>query len=148
MASTDTSGRSRESAIETHLVRRCHDLGLLCLKTIAAGRVGIPDRLVLGHDSTGAAVSLFIELKRPGGLPRPIQRRRIEQLRQHGAHAVVADTTQQVDDLLTDYFTNPSVPIADRDPHQAPLPGRAAVQVTDLAARGPGTGDDPRGHTP
>lgn len=125
----------RESVIEHHLVRRCQELGLLCLKTVAAGRVGIPDRLVQGYDSRGDAVALFIELKRPGGTPRPIQRHRIQQMRDHGAHAVVADTTDQVDDILAEYYTHPAIPIAQRDPKKAPLPGRAAVLVTDLAAR-------------
>lgn len=125
----------REAVIERHLIKRCNELGLMCLKTIAAGRVGIPDRLVQGYDSRSDAVALFIELKRPGGTPRPIQRRRIEQMRAHGAHAVVADTKDQVDQLLADYYTHSTMPIAERDPHQAPLPGRSAAMVTDLAAR-------------
>lgn len=133
--------RPLESAIEKHLIDRCQQLGLLCLKTIAASRVGIPDRLVQGYDSRGDAVALFIELKRPGGAPRPIQRKRIQQLRDHGAHAVVADTCEQVDALLDEYYTNPAVPIAERDPHQAPLPGRGASVITDLAARGPASSD-------
>ena len=52
---------------------------------------GVPDRLLLGHDARGDAVSLFVEVKRPGERPRPSQVGMITTMRDHGAHAVVAD---------------------------------------------------------
>lgn len=115
----------RESAVEDHLVRRCAELGLLCFKTVALARRGLPDRTVVGHDAHGDAVVLFVELKRPGQAPRPSQVHMITALRDHGAHAVVADSAAAVDALLADYITDPAMPIAQRDPHTAPLPGRA-----------------------
>ena len=78
----------------------------------------------LGHDARGAAVTLFVEVKRPGEKPRPSQVGMITTMRDHGAHVVVADSRTAVDEVLAEYFVRPSVPIAERDPHDAPLPGR------------------------
>lgn len=122
----------RESVVEDHLVDRCADLGLLCFKTIAQGRRGLPDRMVIGHDAHGDAVTLFVELKRPGQVPRPSQVHMITALRDHGAHAVTADSMASLDALLEDYFLSPPVPIAERDPHTAPLPGRTGAVVMPL----------------
>lgn len=114
--------RPKERIIERYLVDRCHTLGILCLKFASPGHIGVPDRLLLGHDATGVAVTLFVELKRPGGRPRPSQIHMIAEMRDHGAHAVVAATKAEVDELLADYFSHPATPLADRDPHAAALP--------------------------
>lgn len=124
-----STAHPRESAVEDHLVHRCAELGLLCLKTVALARRGLPDRTVIGHDAHGDAVVLFVELKRPGEKPRPSQVHMIATLREHGAHAVVADSTAAVDALLADYITDPATPIAQRDPHAAPLAGRRGSVV-------------------
>ncbi|WP_287004206.1 MULTISPECIES: VRR-NUC domain-containing protein [Gordonia] len=120
------AGRPRplERTVERHLVDRCRELGVACFKFVSPGHAGVPDRLLLGHDSSGAAVTLFVEVKRPGERPRPSQVGMITTMRDHGAHAVVADSRASVDALLDEYFTHPSVPIAERDPHDAPLPGQ------------------------
>ncbi len=86
----------------------------------------------MGHDANGDSVTLFVEVKRPGEVPRPNQVATIQKMRDHGQHAVVADSKSQVDVLLDDYFTRPAVPITERDPHDAPLPGRAGHIVTSL----------------
>lgn len=120
----------RESVVENHLVKRATALGLLCLKTQAVAVRAIPDRLVLGHDAHGAGVVLFIEVKRPGAQPRASQTKRIQDLRNHGAHAIIVDSTDAVDIALQEYFTAPSIAIALRDPNKAPLPGARATVVT------------------
>ncbi|HAT1138375.1 TPA: VRR-NUC domain-containing protein, partial [Corynebacterium striatum] len=46
---------------------------------------------------------IFVELKAPGRLPRPIQRRRIQQLRNHGISVEIVDSldkAQEVADAL------------------------------------------------
>lgn len=48
-------------------------------------------------------------------------------MRAHGAHVVVADSTNAVDQLLDDYFLRTPYPISLRDPHSAPLPGKSAA---------------------
>ncbi|OBC01744.1 VRR-NUC domain-containing protein [Gordonia sp. 852002-50395_SCH5434458] len=119
----------RECVVEKRLVDRCRELGLLCWKFTAPGHRGVPDRVLIGHDAHGATVTLFVEVKRPGQRPRPSQVAAIEDMRAHGAHAVVADTRQAVDALLADYFLAPAVPIAERDPHDAPLPGQRPPRI-------------------
>ena len=114
--------RPKERVIERYLLQRCRELDVLCLKFASPGHIGVPDRLLLGRDASGAAVSLFVEVKRPGGRPRPSQIHMIAEMRDHGAHAVVADTKAEIDALLTGYFTAPATPFADRDPHAAALP--------------------------
>ena len=114
--------RPKERVIERYLVDRCRELDVMCLKFTSTGHIGVPDRLLLGRDATGAAVALFVELKRPGGKPRPSQIHMIAEMRDHGAHAVVASTKAEVDELLADYFSHPATPLADRDPHAAALP--------------------------
>ncbi len=96
--------------------------GLLCLKFTSPSRRAVPDRIVLGHDAYGRAVTLFVEVKRPGERPRANQAAMIGSLRDHGAHAVVVDSTTAVDELLADYITTPATPPHERDPHDAPLP--------------------------
>lgn len=119
----------RERTVEQYLRRRCGELGLLCLKFTSPGRSGVPDRVLLGRDANGDAITLFIEVKRPGERPRPSQVATIDEMRGHGAHVVVADSVGAVDALLADYVTAPSVAIADRDPRDAPLPGRQSSPV-------------------
>ncbi|OBA38990.1 VRR-NUC domain-containing protein [Gordonia sp. 852002-51296_SCH5728562-b] len=118
-----------EAVIEQYLRSRCAEIGLLCWKFTAPGHRGVPDRVVMGHDARGDAVTLFVELKRPGAKPRPSQVAAIEDMRAHGTHAVVADTKAAVDALLSDYFTDPTIPIAERDPCAAPLPGTRPPRI-------------------
>ena len=67
----------RESDLEkfTRLYIKSH--GGLALKFISPGYAGVPDRLVL----MPGGKMCFMELKAPGRKPRPLQVRRIEQLR-------------------------------------------------------------------
>lgn len=86
----------------------------------------------MGHDANDDSVTLFVEVKRPDEAPRPSQVAMIRRMRDHGQHAVVADSKASVDALISDYFTHPTVPIAKRDPHAAPLPGRTGAVITAL----------------
>lgn len=117
-----TTRAPKESAVEAHLVGRCAELGLLCLKFTSPGRRAVPDRIVLGHDADGHSVTLFVEVKRPGEKPRANQAAMIRYLRDHGAHAVVVDSTTAVNELLADWITEPAAAPHERDPHAAPLP--------------------------
>ncbi|MCZ4652721.1 VRR-NUC domain-containing protein [Gordonia amicalis] len=124
--------RPKERIIERHLVDRCRELGVMCLKFTSPGHIGVPDRLLLGHDASGVAVTLFVEVKRPGGKPRPSQINRITEMRDHGAHAVIASTKAEVNAVLADYFTAPTTSFATRDPHAAPLPQLRAPIISGL----------------
>lgn len=70
----------KERQVERYLVDRVRALGGLCIKFVAPGDAGWPDRVVLipkGHIG-------FCELKRPGEKPTPLQLHRMKQLRELG----------------------------------------------------------------
>lgn len=69
--------------------------GGLCWKLTCPGTTGVPDRICL---KAGRAV--FIELKSPGKKPRPIQRRRIAQLRAQEFPVFVIDSPNQIGGVL------------------------------------------------
>lgn len=79
-----------EKEIEQKLKRRVEGKGGLCLKFTSPGWIGAPDRICLWP---GGRIS-FYEIKRPGAKPRPIQLRRLEQLRRLGFKAEVIDSEE------------------------------------------------------
>lgn len=83
-----------EKQVERYLVKQVKSLGGLSLKLTSL--IGIPDRLVLLPE--GRVV--FVELKRPGEMPRKIQEMRMKQLRRLGFKTYVADSYEQVDKLM------------------------------------------------
>ena len=84
-----------ESAIEKYMVKRCRESGVFILKN--TGMRGIPDRLLIYNGR-----HIFVELKRPGGKPRPLQIALIEKLRDHGAEVLIVDTKDKVDEVIRD----------------------------------------------
>lgn len=73
--------RRLESSIENQVVEKAKKLGVrLVLKFSPAGQAGFPDRIALIPGGS----PVFMEFKRPGEKPRPLQRRRIKQLRDLG----------------------------------------------------------------
>ena len=86
----------REKEIEKRLVRAVKDMGGIAPKFVSPGLDGVPDRLILlpgGHLA-------FAELKAPGQRPRPLQQRRIVQLRQLGFRVYIIDNTNQIGGVL------------------------------------------------
>ena len=79
--------KTTEREIEQKLKHAVEGKGGLCLKFVSPGWDGAPDRICLWP---GGRVS-FYELKRPGQKPRPLQLRRLEQLRRLGFKAEVVD---------------------------------------------------------
>lgn len=87
-----------EQAIEQHLKQAVEAIGGICWKFTSPGTAGVPDRICIHRGRV-----IFVELKAPGRLPRPIQRRRIQQLTDHGMDVVVVDSvegTKEVADAL------------------------------------------------
>lgn len=82
----------RESVIERRLSHEAAARGWLCWKLHADSVAGIPDRLLLGPD--GRAV--FVELKRSGEKPRPIQVYQHERLRALGFTVHVIDNADAI----------------------------------------------------
>ncbi|MDE1654362.1 VRR-NUC domain-containing protein [Actinotignum schaalii] len=85
----------REHHIEQALKQAIQGHGGLCWKLTCPGTTGVPDRLCLKN---GRAV--FVEVKAPGKQPRPIQARRISQLRDHGFTVLVIDQVDQIEGVL------------------------------------------------
>jgi hypothetical protein len=97
-------GQESEKAIEAYLVSEVRRRGGLCLKYSNPAEAGYPDRLVIlpREGCIGPAVC-FIELKRKGEKPRPLQVSRMNALRALGANAFVCDCKADVDAFMRAY---------------------------------------------
>lgn len=91
----------REKTIEHKLVMEVKSVGGLALKFVSPGFVGVPDRVILMPNGKVA----FAELKAKDKKPRPIQARRIEQLRKLGFKVYVIDNTQMIGDVIDEIRT-------------------------------------------
>lgn len=89
----------REKDIERQLQKRVKEAGGIALKFNSSNVNGVPDRIILFP--FGRAV--FIELKAPGRKPRPLQKKRIQQLRGMGFPVYVIDSHEGVEELLRDF---------------------------------------------
>lgn len=85
-----------EAYVEKYLVAEIAAIGGRAMKFTSPGTSGVPDRVVMAP----GAHTLFVELKRPGGRPRPLQVVTIEAMRESGADVRVIDTREGVDDLV------------------------------------------------
>lgn len=81
---------------EKALVKKVKALGGLCIKFTSPSMMGIPDRIVL----LPKAKLGFVELKRPGGKARPIQIKRIKDLKKLGFKVFVLDEKENIDEVI------------------------------------------------
>lgn len=91
-------GQDSEKTIEAYLVSEVRRRGGLCLKYSNPAEAGYPDRLVILPREV-----CFIELKRKGEKPRPLQVSRMNLLRALGANAFVCDCKADVDAFMRAY---------------------------------------------
>ncbi len=83
-----------EKEVEEHFVKKCTSVGWWCPKFTSPGTRAVPDRLVLLPNG----VTLYVELKRPGGKPRPNQLKLHERLlKKYRTKVYVLDTKEGVD---------------------------------------------------
>ena len=87
----------RERDVEQALIRAVRKEGGLCLKFVSPGWDGAPDRMCL---FLGGKMS-FVEVKRPGGKPRPLQVRRHEELRKLGFPVYVIDRKEMIPKVIS-----------------------------------------------
>jgi hypothetical protein len=83
----------RERDVESSLIREIRKQDGLCLKFVSPGWDGAPDRICLWE---GGRIA-FVEVKRPGAKPRPLQVRRAEQLRSLGFTVAVIDSPEEAE---------------------------------------------------
>lgn len=86
----------REKTIEQKLVKAVRAKGGIAPKFVSPGFSGVPDRLVLLPDGKCG----FVEVKVPGGKPRPLQESRIRLLRRLGFKVYVLDGAEQIGGIL------------------------------------------------
>lgn len=85
-----------ESKIEKRLKKEIELIGGKALKFVSPGMSGVPDRIILlPHGRI-----VFIELKAPGKKPRPIQIKRIKELKDLGFDVRVIDSIKGVKDFI------------------------------------------------
>lgn len=82
----------RERVIEQYLYKQCKEIGAMCIKQEARYNIGIPDRLVIY-----SGLCVFVEVKRPGGVPTPKQFLFHDKLEKIGMKVAVIDTKEKVD---------------------------------------------------
>lgn len=86
----------REREIERKLVSAVKSRGGICPKFVSSGFDGMPDRVVLlPHGKLG-----FVEVKRPGEKPRPLQTARHRLLRKLGFLVFVLDGEEQIGGMI------------------------------------------------
>ena len=85
-----------EKEIERKLVKQTKAYDGMCLKFTSPSLTGVPDRIVLLPKGKVG----FVEVKRPGERPRPIQVKRIEELRKLGFKVFVLDNKNDIKKIL------------------------------------------------
>ena len=91
-----------EKSIEQALVKSVKQKGGICPKFISPGFAGVPDRLVLMPGGRTA----FVEVKRKGEKPRPLQKHVHKVLRGLGFKVYVLDDTKDIEKILKGVMQN------------------------------------------
>lgn len=81
--------KQKESAIQSAIRKRLENDGWLVNKLILTSKPGTPD-LIAHKDGR----TIYIEVKRPGEKPRPLQAHRMEQIRRQGIEVYTIDDSQ------------------------------------------------------
>ena len=87
-----------EKTIEQKFVKAVKAMGGIAPKFVSPGFDGMPDRLVLLPNG----IIAFVEVKRNGEKPRPLQEARHELLRRLGFEVYILDDGEQIPGLLTE----------------------------------------------
>ena len=87
---------AEEKKLEQKLVRAVRDIGGLALKFVSPGCDGVPDRLILIAYGKVA----FVEVKAKGKKPRPIQIRRINQIKNLGFLVFILDDEKDIPSII------------------------------------------------
>jgi len=80
-----------EKQIEKAVCDHAKSKGVLCYKFVSPGHAGVPDRMFI----TPSGEVFFIEFKRLGCVPTPLQWREINRLNSQGVDVYVVDNVTQ-----------------------------------------------------
>lgn len=84
-----------EGKIEDYLASESTKRGYMCKKFVSPGYDGVPDRIIIGK-----GIVFFVETKAPGEKTRKLQRSVIRKMMSYGGIVYVADTKEDVNELL------------------------------------------------
>ena len=87
---------AEEKKLEQKLVKAVRDISGLALKFVSPGCDEVPDRLILIAYGKVA----FVEVKAKGKKPRPIQIRRINQIRRLGFLVFILDDEKDIPSII------------------------------------------------
>ena len=87
---------AEEKKIEQKLVKAVRNIGGLALKFVSPGCDGVPDRLIL----IAYGKIAFVEVKAKGKKPRPIQIRRINQIKNLGFLVFILDDEKDIPSII------------------------------------------------
>lgn len=91
-----------ESSIQRAVVEWARGLGFIAIKQSTAGRYGSsgwPDYLFL----TPSGGAFFVEFKREGLTPTPLQHQRIRELNDHNVHVYLVDNAPLGKKIISDW---------------------------------------------
>ena len=91
----------RENVIETEFVKAVQNAGGIAYKLTSQTANGLPDRLVLFP----VGKTIFVELKAPGKMLRPLQRKRRYQLMKLGFPVLCIDRLEQIQPCIDAILT-------------------------------------------
>lgn len=86
-----------EGKVQSHLMKEVKEAGGFCRKMAWEGRTGAPDLIIIINGRV-----VFVEVKRPGGKPKPHQVREHERMEKRGADVRVIDNIHDADLLVAE----------------------------------------------
>jgi VRR-NUC domain-containing protein len=84
-----------ESAIKSKCTKQLEAWGWMVVHLIQTSCNGIPDTLIL-RKKNSTKQCFFIEFKRPGGTPRPLQSYRIMKLQEQGFETLIVSDVKDI----------------------------------------------------
>ena len=76
-----------EQQIQAKIIKKLEAQGYYVIKLVQTNKPGIPDLIAIPRDSNVE----FIEVKRPGNKPNPLQVYRMKELKEHGIKSSVQE---------------------------------------------------------
>lgn len=90
-----------EGIVENYLRKQAKKHGCLCYKFTSPGTRGVPDEILIYKGKI-----LFIETKSETGEASEIQKKRIAEMKHHGADVKICNTRTKIDKALSSLIDN------------------------------------------